>query len=228
MPKILDGIWVVVPAFNEAAVVRRVVEGVRRLGLPVVVIDDGSTDATIEEALAAGATVLRHLINIGQGAALQTGIDYALSQGAEYVCTFDADGQHSPESLTLLAETRKKTGADIVLGSRVQGNAEGIPAARRLMLKAAVEFTRIHAGLPVTDTHNGLRLLTRHAASQIRITQARMAHSSEILSQIRKLGLRFAEAPVTVHYTEYSLGKGQKITGIFRVLLDILYASWTR
>jgi glycosyltransferase involved in cell wall biosynthesis len=228
MHEILKRAWVVIPAYNEAKVLRRVVEEVRRLGPRVVVVDDGSTDATAEGALAGGATVLRHVVNLGQGGALQTGIDYVLAQGAEYVFTFDADGQHAPESLAILADVREKTGADVVLGSRVLGNAEGIPAARRLMLKAAVTFSRMHAGLPVTDAHNGLRLFTRSAASRIRITQARMAHASEILTQIRQLGLRFAEAPVTVHYTEYSLDKGQRMTGVFRVLLDILYARWTR
>ena len=140
MHEILKRAWVVIPAYNEAKVLRRVVEEVRRLGPRVVVVDDGSTDATAEGALAGGATVLRHVVNLGQGGALQTGIDYVLAQGAEYVFTFDADGQHAPESLAILADVREKTGADVVLGSRVLGNAEGIPAARRLMLKAAVTF----------------------------------------------------------------------------------------
>jgi glycosyltransferase involved in cell wall biosynthesis len=228
MSEILKNAWVVIPAYHEARIVRRVVRGVLPLVPRVVVVDDGSTDETSEEALRAGATVLRHLVNLGQGAALQTGIDYALLQGAERVFTFDADGQHSPESLTVMAEVQKQTGVDVVLGSRALGNAEGIPGARRLMLKAAVALTRAHTGLPVTDTHNGLRLFTRQAAMLIRITQPRMAHASEILSQIHRLGLRYAEAPVTVRYTGYSLAKGQKMTGAFRVLADLLYASWTR
>ena len=228
MAEILSHAWVVIPAYHEAKVLRRVVAGVRRMGPQVVVVDDGSTDSTAEEALAAGATVLRHVVNLGQGAALQTGIDYALAQGAECVFTFDADGQHLPESLAVLGDVLQETGVDVVLGSRTLGSTLGIPGARRLMLKAALAFTRIHAALPVTDTHNGLRLFTRQAASRIRITQPRMAHASEILSQIRQLGLRFVEAPVTVDYTEYSLKKGQKITGAFQVLLDIFYATWSR
>ena len=220
--------WVVIPAYNESQVLRSVVEEVRRLGPRVVVVDDGSTDETATEALESGATVLRHAANLGQGAALQTGIDYALAQGAEFLYTFDADGQHSPDSLAILAEVREKTGADVVLGSRTLGNAHGIPRARRYLLKAAVMFTRVHADLRVTDTHNGLRLLTREAASRIRITQARMAHASEILSQVRKLGLRFAEAPVTVRYSAYSLHKGQKTMDAFQVLADIFYAKWAK
>ena len=228
MSEILKRAWVVIPAYQEAKVLHRVVEDVRRLAPRVVVVDDGSADDTAQEALAAGATVLRHAVNLGQGAALQTGIDYALAQGAEFLFTFDADGQHPAESLAVLADVQEKTGADVVLGSRTLGNAVGILSTRRLLLKAALTFTWMHAKLRVTDTHNGLRLFTREAALKIRISQARMAHASEILSQIRQLGLRFAEAPVTVRYTEYSLAKGQKMQDAFRVLTDILYASWTR
>lgn len=227
MSEILKRAWVVIPAYDEGKVLRRVVDEVRRRVPHVVVVDDGSRDTSGGEALAAGAVVLRHTINLGQGAALQTGIDYALAQGAEFVFTFDADGQHSPDSLAAMAEVQAKTGADVVLGSRSLGYAHGIPKARRLLLKAAVAFTRLHARLPVTDAHNGLRLFTRSAASLIRISQARMAHASEILWQIQKLQLRFAEAPVTVEYTDYSLGKGQKIEDGLRILLDMFYANWT-
>ncbi len=228
MSEILKNAWVVIPAYQEAKVLRRVVEGVRRITPRVVVVDDGSADETAQEALAAGATVLRHVVNLGQGAALQTGIDYALAQGAPFVFTFDADGQHPAESLAVLADVQEKTSADVVLGSRTLGTAEGIPGARRVLLKAAVLSTKLHARLRVTDTHNGLRLFTREAASRIRITQPRMAHASEILTQIPKLGLRFAEAPVTVEYTEYSLAKGQKMKDAARIVSDILYARWTR
>jgi glycosyltransferase involved in cell wall biosynthesis len=228
MQEILKSGWVVIPAYQEARVIRQVVAGVHQLGLRVVVVDDGSKDQTASEALLGGATVLRHAVNLGQGAALQTGIDYALRQGAGYIFTFDADGQHGSESLVALEEVRERTQADVVLGSRTLGSVVGMPASRRFLLRAALAFTRFHAAVPVTDTHNGLRLLTRAAASRIRITQARMAHASEILSQIRRLGLRFAEAPVTVKYTDYSLEKGQKMTGALRILLDILYAAWCR
>ena len=228
MSEILKNAWVVVPAYQESKVVRGVVEQVRRWVPRIVVVDDGSKDKTAEEALAAGATVLRHVVNLGQGAALKTGIAYALSQGAEYVFTFDADGQHAPESLAVMAGVLEQTGADVVLGSRTLGTAQGIPSARKLLLMAAVWFTRIHTRLRVTDSHNGLRLFTRKAALEVGISQPRMAHASEILSQIRELGVRYAEAPVMLRYTEYSLSKGQKIEDGFKILLDIFYANWIR
>jgi glycosyltransferase involved in cell wall biosynthesis len=228
MPEIPERSWVVIPAYREARVVRGVVEQVRGICPRIVVVDDGSTDETGNEALTGGATVLTHIVNLGQGAALQTGIDFALLEGADYIFTFDADGQHAAESLLVLADTMRATGADVVLGSRWLGRAEAMPLPRRLMLRLAVIFTRLHSGLGVSDTHNGLRLFTRAAAQRLRITQPRMAHASEILAQIGALKLRFAEAPVTVRYTEYSLRKGQKISGMFRVLVDIFYARWTR
>jgi glycosyltransferase involved in cell wall biosynthesis len=226
--EILSRAWIVIPAYRESRVLRDVIVRLRALCPHVVVVDDGSGDRTGTEALAGGATVLTHIVNLGQGAALQTGIEFALGNGAAYIFTFDADGQHSPDSLNVLAETMRTSGADVVLGSRWLGRVDGMPRARRLMFALAIAFTRLHSGLKVTDTHNGLRLFTAEAASRLSIKQPRMAHASEILEQIGTLGLRYAEAPVTVRYTEYSLGKGQKISGMFRILLDIFYASWTR
>jgi len=228
MPDILSRAWIVIPAYRESQVLSGVIEQLRPILPWIVVVDDGSKDDTGSAALAAGATVLTHLVNLGQGAALQTGITYALQQGAEYIFTFDADGQHAPESLTVLAEKMSATDADVVLGSRWLGRVEAMPGLRRWMLRLAVVFTRLHSGLGVSDTHNGLRLFTRAAASRLQITQARMAHASEILEQIGTLKLHFEEAPVTVRYTEYSLRKGQKVSGMFRVLLDIFYARWTQ
>jgi glycosyltransferase involved in cell wall biosynthesis len=226
--KILGRAWIVIPAWREEKVVRGVVERLRTVCPGIVLVDDGSGDATGAEALAGGAVVLTHAVNLGQGAALQTGIDFALLQGAEYVFTFDADGQHSPEALETMARVMAETGAEVVLGSRWLGTVESIPPMRKLVLRAAVVFTRFQAGLKLTDTHNGLRLFTRSAAGRIRITQPRMAHASELLEQIHRLGLRFAEAPVRISYTEYSLEKGQKLSGLFKVLLDIFYERWTR
>jgi glycosyltransferase involved in cell wall biosynthesis len=228
MPEIPERAWVVIPAYREASVIRCVIEQLREICPRIVVVDDGSNDDTGPEAQTGGATVLTHAVNLGQGAALQTGIEFALLQGAEYIFTFDADGQHDPASLKVLAETMRSSGADVVLGSRWLGRVEAMPPLRRVILRMAVVFTRLHSGLGVSDTHNGLRLFTRASARSLRITQPRMAHASEILARIGTSKLRFAEAPVTVRYTEYSLRKGQKISGVFRVLLDIFYARWTR
>lgn len=219
-----DQIWIVIPAFDEAEVVAGVVAGVRSSYPNVVVVDDCSRDRTGADARAAGAVVLRHVVNLGQGAALQTGIRYALLRGARYIVTFDADGQHRPEDIEVLLATQQSTGADVVMGSRFLGAATDIPRVRRLLLDLAVRYTRATSGIPLSDTHNGLRLFTRHAAQRLRITQNRMAHASEIIDQVARLGLAVAEAPVTVVYSPYSLRKGQKSVGALNVLAELLVA----
>ncbi len=217
-------IHVVIPAFNEAGAIVTVLAPLVREGFPVVVVDDGSRDATAELAAAAGAAVVRHALNCGQGAALQTGITYALRHGARYLCTYDADGQHSPEDIRALARGLEASQADVALGSRFLGRAERITPWRRWLLKAAIVFTRTHSGLKLTDTHNGLRLLTAGAARRIHLLQPRMAHASEILVQIARLGLRYVEVPVTITYSAYSTRKGQSAFGSIRILFDLLIA----
>ena len=223
-----DDLWVVIPAYNEGEVLRDVVLGVRGDYRNVVVVDDCSSDGTAALAHTAGATVLRHPINLGQGAALQTGIRYALARGARYIVTFDADGQHRVEDIASLIGRQAETGADIVIGSRFLGQARGIPQLRRMVLRLAVVFTRLTSGVSLTDAHNGLRLLTRFAAQRIRITQNRMAHASEIIGEIGSLGLTVAEAPVTILYTEYSLRKGQKLSNAVNVLSELFVARLSK
>ena len=214
-------IYVVIAAYNEGAVISRVVADVKRAGYPVVVVDDGSRDATADHARSAGATVIEHPFNLGQGAALQTGIDYAVAQAAEIIVTFDADGQHRVSDISRLTDALVQERADFALGSRFLGQAPNLPPLRRLMLRAATLFTRLTSGLQVTDTHNGLRAMTRNGAAAIRLQQNRMAHASECLSQIGASGLRYVERPVTIEYTAYSLAKGQNMRDAVLILLDL-------
>jgi glycosyltransferase involved in cell wall biosynthesis len=213
--------WIVVAAYNEGVVIRGVVAEVVHAGWPVVVVDDGSRDNTVAEARAGGAIVVRHAVNLGQGAALQTGIDYALLRGASRVVTFDADGQHRAEDIAALLAALSDHGADFALGSRFRGAAVDLPPLRRLMLRLATLFTRATTGLDVSDAHNGLRAMTRRGAGSIRLRQNRMAHASEILHQIAASGLRYVEVPVTIQYSRYSLAKGQRASEFVVILLDL-------
>lgn len=215
-------VWVVVPALNEARVIRASVTELRSRFPNVVVVDDGSVDTTAAEALAAGAVVVRHALNLGQGAALKTGLDYALERDAAIVATFDADGQHHVEDLCMLVETLRNDDVDIVLGSRFEGRAQGMGLLRRCVLRAAVIFTNLTTGVTLTDAHNGLRAMTAATAQRLDIRQDKMAHASEFVAQIGRLGLRFKEVPVTITYTSYSLEKGQKLGNSFRILTDLL------
>ena len=206
--------WLVIPAYNEEPVLAEVLASLESLPYRVVVVDDGSADATAEVAARSGVTVVRHSCNLGQGAAIQTGISFALRQpGTRFVVTFDADGQHRPEDVRALLEPLEEGACDVALGSRflVPGSAVSIPMARRLLLRVATVITRLSTGLRLTDTHNGLRAFTARAAAQLDITQNGMAHASEILAQIAAHDLRYREVPVTVMYSRYSLTKGQSM-----------------
>ncbi len=213
-------VYVVIAAFNEQHTIHATIESLREKYPNVIVVDDGSGDATGERALDAGATVLSHLFNRGQGAALQTGIEYALKCDASIIVTFDADGQHQSEDIASLILPIQNGEADVVLGSRFLQNADDIPVGRRMLLRAALVFTRLTSGLELTDTHNGLRALSRHAASLMALRQDRMAHSSEILDRIRSYQIRFVEVPTKIIYTDYSSAKGQRARGALRIVFD--------
>lgn len=214
--------WVVVPAYNESAMIGRVIAELGADFPNIVVVDDGSTDRTAELALAAGAEVLRHVVNLGQGAALQTGIELALRRGAARIGTFDADGQHRPGDLVDLLDALEEGVCEVVLGSRFLAGGDEVPLPRRLLLRTAVLFTRTVTSMAITDAHNGLRALSRRAARAIDLKSDRMAHASELLDQIARARLPYRELPVSVRYTDYSLAKGQRSTDAVRVLADYL------
>ena len=217
-----DGIFVVVPAYNEAPAIGTVLHELRAVYSNVVVVDDGSTDGTHEAARASATYVLRHPINCGQGAALQTGIDFALHRGAEFIVTFDADGQHRIEDIAVLLSPIVSGEYDIALGSRFLGSSVGIPPLRRRMLRLGVLFTRLVNGVNLTDAHNGLRAFSRRAAQRINLRLDRMAHATELIDQVRQSGLPFKEVPVEIRYTPYSLRKGQSTRGAIRIALHYL------
>ncbi len=213
----------VVAAFNEGPAIRGVIERVITDGWRCVVVDDGSRDDTGAMAEAGGALVLRHVLNRGQGAALQTGIDYALERGAEIVVTFDADGQHRVEDIPALVAALEH--ADVALGSRfLEGSAVvGAKASRRHFLRAATVASNRMSGMQLTDAHCGLRALRASAIPKLRITKDRMAHASELLRKLKTSGVRVVEVPVVVAYTEYSMGKGQSGLGAVRILFDYFF-----
>jgi glycosyltransferase involved in cell wall biosynthesis len=166
--------------------------------------------------------VLRHTLNRGQGAALQTGIDYALQRGAEVIVTFDSDGQHQVEDIEAFLAPVLEGRCDVALGSRFLSGDSQVPLMRKVTLKLGILFTRLVSGIRVTDTHNGLRAFSREAARKIQIRQDRMAHASEILDEIAQLRLRYVEVPTRILYTEYARGKGQRSSAAFRIVWDFL------
>lgn len=217
-------IWVVIPAYNEETAIGRVLTGFSSSLYQVVVIDDGSSDATCQVCLGYPVTVLRHITNLGQGAAIQTGIDYALRQAdMTHVVTFDSDGQHQVADIARMVNALEQAHAEVALGSRFikGGKAVGIGAVKQAVLKLAIYFTRLTSGLKVSDTHNGLRVFTRNAARRIHIHQNRMAHASEILVEIAAQRIAYCEVPVNISYTAYSKVKGQSVWNSVNIVWDI-------
>jgi glycosyltransferase involved in cell wall biosynthesis len=219
-----DDVWVVVPMYNEASAIGSVVSELRSTFKQVLCVDDGSTDASAQAAEAAGATVLRHAVNLGQGAALQTGFEFvATHPEARWVVTFDADGQHLVHDAVRMVNVGRSGDLDLVLASRFTGSAN-IPFIRRLVLKGAVRFTRWSSKLDVTDAHNGLRVVNARSLGLLRLTQPRMAHASELLDLVGRHGLRFAEVPVTIVYTDYSRAKSQGNINSVNIVFDLALA----
>lgn len=222
------GVFIVIPAYNEGTRLATVLHGLRDYFPGVVVVDDGSRDDTYDVACRFPVHALRHMVNRGQGAALQTGISYSLLQGAKYVVTYDADGQHRSEDIERMLQPALAGECDVVLGSRFLEEGSNPPFLRRVLLQAARGFTWLTSGLYLTDCHNGFRVLTRHAASQIHLEQDRMAHASQLYDEIRRSGLRWREVPVTIRYTRETLAKGQSASGAINIVFQYVLGKMMR
>jgi len=225
-----DDVWVVVPCFNEASVIAEVVGDLRSKFTHVVCVDDGSTDDTAAQAVRAGATLVRHPVNLGQGAALQTGVEYARRRaGARYFATFDADGQHRTEDLVVMIERLRTEPVDIVIGSRfASADTAKPPWFKRTILRVATATSRHARQLGLTDTHNGLRAFNRTVADRLDLTINGMGHASEFISLISENGWRVTEQSVDIAYTPYSRSRGQSILNGVNVLTDGLVRNRMR
>ncbi len=219
-----DDVCIVIPVYNEAPVVREVVGSVLERYTNVVCIDDASSDRSAEELEGTGAVLVRHPFNLGQGAALRTGIEYGLRfTSACYFVTFDADGQHDIDDVDQMLKILDRGDAQIVFGSRFLDTRTQLGVAKRAVLNAAVRYTRVSTGLSVSDTHNGLRAFTREVAESLDLTMNGMAHASELLAIVARERFRYAEVPVHIRYTDYSRGKGQPLLNAINIIFDIIF-----
>ncbi|WP_300083762.1 glycosyltransferase family 2 protein [Propioniciclava sp.] len=221
---------VVIPVHNEEQVVEQVVRAVRAEYENVICVNDGSTDGSAAAVARTGAFLINHPINMGQGAALQTGIEFVRTlPGIRYVVTFDADGQHRLVDVARMLAEIEASGVDVVLGSRfLDEQPSAMPTAKRWVLKLAIAFSNLVSGLRLTDTHNGLRVFTRRVADALQITMPDMAHASEIVDIIATHHYSYREVPVQIAYTEYSLAKGQSITNAVNIAFDTLLRKVSR
>jgi glycosyltransferase involved in cell wall biosynthesis len=215
--------WVVVPLYNEAEVISEVIAGLRERFSHVLCVDDGSTDNSVALAQASGARVIRHPMNLGQGAALQTGFDYVSARpDATHIITFDADGQHLVRDAMEMLELAQRKRISIIFGSRFLDKRSKPGMRKRIVLKVAVLMTRAITGLRLTDAHNGLRVMSMEAIGKIRLEQNGMSHATEIVHQLAQAKLSWKEYPVELLYTEYSKRKGQSLLNSVNILIDLL------
>ncbi|MFC9352211.1 glycosyltransferase family 2 protein [Arthrobacter sp. NPDC057013] len=216
--------WIVIPMYNEASVVGTVIEGLRKEFPHVVCVDDGSTDGSQDIARQAGAVVVQHPVNLGQGAALQTGIEYSLQDPQlDCIVTFDADGQHRVVDALAMADRIRSGEADVVLGSRFLDNRTKLSPLKRLVLRTAAVQSRMSTGMALTDAHNGLRAFSPNVARNIHLQQNRMAHASELVHQLAEMNPRWVEHPVEIIYTDYSKSKGQSLLNSVNIVADLFF-----
>lgn len=216
--------WLIIPCFNEGTVVRGVIEHARQTFPNIVGVNDGSRDNSAAEIHAGGAHLVNHPVNLGQGASIQTGIEYASRQpGARYFCTFDADGQHQVHDVIAMLEKLKAEDLDIVVGTRFgEGQAEesSVPWIKRVVLKTVVFLSSTSRKLGLSDAHNGLRVFNKTVADHVDLRMNGMSHASEFVEKILENNWRVGEMPVDILYTEYSMSKGQSLFNGVNILAD--------
>jgi glycosyltransferase involved in cell wall biosynthesis len=222
----------VIPAYNEERVIFQTIRPIIQAGHKVVCVDDASNDATGQKALEAGAIVVRHMINSGQGASLQTGFDF-ISQKAEnfkdvdYVVTFDADGQHSLDDLDQFLDAfRNDPELDIALGSRFLSIKFKGSRLKRLVLKTMAYISKYTLGIRLTDRHNGFRVIKKDKLHHFKLKSSGYDHADEFLHIISFNNLRYIEVATNINYTDYSIAKGQPMINGFKILFDRVINGW--
>lgn len=223
-------VWLVVPVYNEGTVIREVAAAAIASFPNIVCVDDGSRDDSAAQIVAAGAHLVRHPVNLGQGAALQTGVEYARRQpGAQYFVTFDADGQHQVADVEAMLARLRAEPLDIIVGTRFAGqDNSSVPLIKRIVLRTVVMLSPRTRRLGLTDAHNGLRVFNKNVADNLDLTMNGMSHASEFVRLIDEHKWRVGEQPVTILYTEYSMAKGQSLLNGVNILFDGLLSGRMR
>jgi glycosyltransferase involved in cell wall biosynthesis len=222
-------VMVIVPAYNEGPVIQVTVRDLLNAGYEVIVVDDGSQDETVA-VRELPVVYIRHAVNLGQGAALQTGMTYAFRAGADIAVHFDADGQHDWRQIDRLLAPILDGSADVVFGSRFlrKADAAQVPFKKRMLLRSGILVSWLLGGVRLSDTHNGFRALSRRALEQVCLQEKGFAHATEILQRVRESRLRLVEVPITVTYTDYSIRKGQPISNSINILFDLILSRLFR
>jgi polyprenyl-phospho-N-acetylgalactosaminyl synthase len=222
----MQKIYIVIPAFNEAGSIGKVIGDLFYYGYKdIVVIDDASTDKTSETVKNFNVYLIKHPVNMGPGAAIKTGIDFALLDGADIIVTFDADGQHLAKDISNLVKPIISNKADITLGNRFLNKTSKVPIFKKIILKAGALLMFLMYGILSSDSHNGLKAINRSAALKIDIRSNGWEYCSEVIEEIMLKKVKYMEVPVTVKYTDYSIKKGQKIYNSFYIFSK-MFIKW--
>lgn len=220
--------WLIIPCYNEGPVVGEVISSARAIFPNIVAVNDGSGDSSPTAIHQAGAHLINHPVNLGQGAGIQTGVEYARTQpGAQYFVTFDADGQHQVKDVVKMVSRLRQEPLDIIVGTRFSNSISQhsqVPWIKRVVLKTVVALSPTTRKLGLTDAHNGLRVFNKKVANQLNLRMNGMSHASEFITAISTHGWRVSEEPVDILYTEYSMTKGQSLINGVNILADSLLA----
>lgn len=194
---------VLIPTYNESAEIRQLAGTVRSMGFPVIIVDDGSNDRTVEEAMASGALVIRHEKNLGKGASLRTGFEYILREGYEAALIMDGDAQHSPKDIHKFIDAAGKRENALVIGNRM-GAAENMPLDRKLANMFMSFIISLMCGQKIPDSQCGFRLLKRELLENIKIECSRFEVESEILIKASRAGAKILSITIQTLYGKES------------------------
>lgn len=219
---------IILPGYNEAEVINGVLAQIlketkkhKQYKLDIILVNDGSKDATAEIAIKHPVTVVSHLVNMGSGAATRTGLKYAKINNYDYAVTIDADGQHSTKDLISVIKKLNSEDFDLVIGSRLM-NSKGMPIIRVVGNKTLNFATRVILGVGVTDSQSGLKAFSRNAIEKIEIRANGFEFCSEIVWRAKQQDLKITEVPIKAIYTDYSLQKGQNNINALRIIKNLL------
>ncbi|MHA2405451.1 MAG: glycosyltransferase family 2 protein [Candidatus Hermodarchaeia archaeon] len=191
----------IIPAYQESRAIKQVVTLTQKYCTCVVVVDDGSTDNTNRIAEDSGAIVLRHSKNLGKGAALRTGFNYAVETACDIIITLDGDMQHNPHSIPRFIEKINK-GFDVIVGSRYATKSEEMPFARKLSNLITTQALRVFFKVPVTDSQSGFRAFRKEVLEAISVRDDGFAAETEILIDAKRAGFKISEVPIATNYGE--------------------------
>ncbi len=214
-----DNTYIVIPAKDEATRIAKVIYDVKRQGFQqILVVDDGSSDGTGDVAERAGALVYRHSINLGAGAATQTGIEAARKNGADFIVTLDADQQHFPEDIPLLLNKLKDGKLDLVIGNRFMGGDNKIPLTREILNGIGNIVSWMASGVWVHDSQSGFRAFTAEFAEKSPLTSDSYEFAIEMIRYVKLHKAKLAEVPIKVKYTKETMAKGQNLLSGLRMV----------